>query len=139
MQLKRLVYVFLLCAVVYACNNASVESEAAEKDFLEANLDTTVSPATDFFMYANSGWIKHTPIPGDESGWGVGNLVEEENYHRLRKINEEAAAGKPAKGTIEQKVGDFWFSGMDSISIDEQQLKPLKADIDEIKAIKTVS
>jgi putative endopeptidase len=138
MQLNRLVYLILLCPVFYSCNNASVDSEVSKKDFLAANLDTAVSPSNDFFMYANGGWIKSTPIPGEESGWGVGNLVEEENYSRLRKINEDAAAHKAAEGTIEQKVGDFWFSGMDSISIDQQQLKPLKADIDEINAIKSV-
>jgi len=138
MQLNRLVYLLLLCPVFYACDNASVQSEGTKKDFLAANLDTTVSPSADFFSYANGGWIKSTPIPGEESGWGVGNLVEEDTYRRLRKINDDASAKKAADGTIEQKVGDFWFSGMDSNAIDQQQLKPLQGDINEIIAIKSV-
>jgi len=27
-------------------------------DFLAANIDSTISPASDFFLYANGGWIK---------------------------------------------------------------------------------
>jgi len=65
MQLNRLVYLLLLCPVFYACDNASVQSEGTKKDFLAANLDTTVSPSADFFSYANGGWIKSTPIPGE--------------------------------------------------------------------------
>jgi hypothetical protein len=39
--------------------------------------------------------------------WGVGNLVQEDIYSRLRKINEDAAAKNAANGTVEQKIGDF--------------------------------
>ena len=138
MELNRLVYLMLICPVYLSCNNASLQSEPGKKDFLAANLDTTVSPSADFFSYANGGWIKSTPIPGEESGWGVGNLVEEDTYRRLRKINDDASARKAADGTIEQKVGDFWYSGMDSSSIDQQKLKPLQADINEINGIKSV-
>ena len=106
-------------------------------DFLAANVDSTVSPGDDFFLFANGGWIKKTPLPGAESAWGVGNLVQEEIYARLRKINEEALQDKAAAGTIKQKIGDFWFSGMDTINIEKLGLTPLKPDLDRIQAIQT--
>ena len=139
MQLSRLTYLLFLIPVLHSCSNASVKSEPEKKDFLASNIDSSVSPAQDFFTYANGAWLKRTPIPGEESGWGVGNLVEEENYRRLRKINDDAAAKKSAEGTIEQKIGDFWFSGMDSTSVEQQKLKPLQADIDEINHITSVT
>src|SRR5580765_278229 len=117
MRLNRLASLsVLLVSILNSCTNNSntYQSEDSNKDFLAANLDTTVSPTKDFFLYANGGWIKKTPIPGEESGWGVGNLVEEDTYRRLRKINEDAASKNSAEGSIEQKIGDFWFSGMDS-------------------------
>src|SRR5882757_11348805 len=86
-------------------------------DFLSQNLDTTVNPATDFFAYANGGWIKKTPIPAEESSWGIGQLVQQDIYDRLRTISERAAAEPAAPGTVSQQIGDLWISGMDSAAI----------------------
>ncbi|HVS95858.1 MAG TPA: M13 family metallopeptidase [Puia sp.] len=118
--------------ILAACNH---KPEQSKPDFLTANIDSTVSPADDFFQFANGGWIKRTPIPASESGWGLGNLVNEEIYDRLRKVNEHAAAQQAAKGTITQKIGDLWYSGMDSTAIDKQGLDPLKPEFDSIQAI----
>lgn len=140
MQLYRSIFFFLLASVILSsCSNNGDKSAAAKSDFLAANLDTAVSPSEDFFQYANGGWIKRTPIPAAESAWGVGNMVQEDIYLRLRKINEDATAKKGAPGTIEQKIGDFWFSGMDSATIEEQGLKPLQTDLDKINNIKTTA
>ena len=120
-----------------SCNDQ--KGAADKKDFLAANLDTTVSPSEDFFMYANGGWIKKNPIPEEESSWGVGNLVQEDIYNRLKKINEDAAAKNASKGSTEQKIGDFWFSGMDSATIDKQGLQPLQADLEKINNIGSIN
>src|SRR5580658_9884680 len=98
----------ILLLSLAACHN---EPKPATTDFLAQDLDTTVSPATDFFDYANGGWIKSTPIPAAERGWGVGNLVQEDIYNRLRTISENAAHNDTAKaGSVMQKIGDLWTS-----------------------------
>ena len=130
--------ILVVFIAVTSCNDQKGSTDT-KKDFLAANLDTTVSPAEDFFRYANGGWIKRNPIPEEESAWGVGNLVQEDIYNRLRKINEDATTKNAAKGSAEQKIGDFWFSGMDSASIDGQGLQPLKADLDKIDKIQSVN
>jgi putative endopeptidase len=108
-----------------------------QPDFLAENIDTTVNPAEDFFDYAVGNWVKHTPIPAEESSWGIGNLVQEEIYKRVRKINEDAVNEKSAQG-ITQKIGDFWYSGMDTLSIEKEGLKPLSVDLKVIDKIRSV-
>jgi len=104
-------------------------------DFLAENIDTTINPASDFFLYANGGWIKRNPIPEDQSRWGIGSLINLDIYNRLRAINEKAVTEKAAPGSITQKIGDFWFSGMDSAGIEKEGLDPLKPALLEIEKV----
>jgi putative endopeptidase len=101
-------------------------------DFLTANIDTTVKPSEDFFEFANGGWIKRTPIPDEERAWGLGNLVEEEIYQREKVVNEGAGN---QEGPIQKKIGDFWYSGMDTADIDKAGLTPLKPALQNIQEI----
>jgi putative endopeptidase len=132
MKLHRLLPVFALSLV--ACHH---EEKTIAPDFLVQNLDTTVNPATDFFAYANGGWIRNSTIPPEESSWGIGQLVREDIYQRLRTISEKAATANGAAGTVSQQIGDLWTSGMDSAAAEQQGLKPLQADLDSIRAIRT--
>ncbi len=130
---------FLLLTFIFifaSCKNDSTKNN--QPDFLAKNIDTTVNPAENFFDYAVGNWAKNTAIPEEESSWGIGNLVQEEIYARLRKINENAANEKSAKG-ISQKIGDFWYSGMDTLAIEQQGLKPLNNDIQQIERIQSAN
>jgi putative endopeptidase len=113
--MKKNVFLFiaLLAFVATACNTSK------QRDILAENIDTTINPADDFFAYANGFWLKHNPIPGDETSWGIGQLVNEEIYSRKLKINEAAAAKSNAKG-IDQQIGDFWKAAMDTVAIEKQ-------------------
>ncbi len=62
----------------------------------------------------------------------------EENRNRLREISEKAAATTAAKGSTEQKIGDFWTTAMDSAKIEQLGLKPLQPYLDKINAITDV-
>jgi len=130
--MTKLLALALVCAGLTACNN---QSETATKpDVVAVNLDTTVNPATDFFDYANGGWIKKNAIPGDLSSWGIGQMVNEENLTRLRAINEKAAAANGKAGSTDQKIGDFWSTAMDSAKIETQGLQPLQPYLDKLNA-----
>ncbi|HEX8021844.1 M13 family metallopeptidase [Mucilaginibacter sp.] len=96
------------------------------------NLDQSVKPGDDFFKYANGGWLKRNPIPAAYSSWGIGNVVSEELRDRLKKINEDALKANAPKGTSTQKIGDFYYTGLDSVTIEKQGINPIKTQLDLI-------
>ena len=79
------------------------------------NMDTSVKPQDDFFMYADGGWIKRTEIPPEYSRWGGFNELIERNNDALHAIAEKAinAHVDPRFAPEVQKVGDYYASGMD--------------------------
>ena len=104
-------------------------------DFLAAHIDATVDPGVDFFQYANGTWLKAHPIPASESRWGIGNEVGEEIYLRLHAISESAAALHAAPGSDQQKIGDFWATGMDAEKADQLGMHPLDGELARIDGI----
>ena len=108
-----------------------------DKDPLVQDLDPTVKPGTDFFNYSCGGWIKKNPIPPSERGWGIANLVMDETYGQLRGICEAAAVSGAAHGTVDQKVGDFWATGMDSAAVEAAGAAPMQPYFDQIAAIRS--
>lgn len=128
-------------AVLILLMATSVQPSAAQtkQDFLAANIDPTVSPREDFFQYANGGWFKRNPFPENYAVWGISNVANEEILVRQRKVCDEAAAKKAPRGSIEQLVGDFWFTAMDVATVNKQGLAPLRRDLDSIDRIRSIS
>ncbi len=133
-MIKQLL-IFSTLIFLFSCKNKT----EAKQDILTLNVDNTVNPGDDFFMYANGGWIKRTAIPDAESGWGIGNMVQDDIYNKLKIINEDAAKNKTAEGTITQKIGSFWKTGMDTMSINKAGLQPLNNDFKNIDSISNSS
>lgn len=127
---------------MYSCNpsqKADSGTSCALDTFLNAYIDTTVRPQDDFFHFSMGKWVKNNPVPESERSWGIWSKVNEENYHRMKSINEEAAAMNAAAGTNWQKIGDFWSTGMDTAAIEQQGLQPLAAQLAAINAITDVN
>jgi len=115
-------------------NNYSQDKETG--DFLTVAMDTTVNPGVDFFKYATGTWMKENPIPSSERSWGVWNLVQDETYDRLKGILEDASKTKSPNGSNEQKIGDFYYTGMDSIRIEKHGIRPIEPELNMINSIK---
>ncbi|HEY1582174.1 MAG TPA: M13 family metallopeptidase, partial [Chthoniobacterales bacterium] len=110
------------------------------------NMDTSVKPGQDFYLYANGNWLKNNPIPPEYSRWGSFNELIEKNNAALHQIAEQASqlatqvAGKPkiekADEADVQKVGDFYASGMNEEAINQAKMQPLQDEMKQIDAIK---
>jgi len=104
-------------------------------DPIYKNMDNSISPGEDFFMYANGTWIKNNPIPPAYSSWGIGNIVTEELRLKLKKVNEDAMASNAAKGISQQKLGDFYYTGLDSAGIQKAGITPVQEQLSIIDKI----
>jgi putative endopeptidase len=134
MKTYQLLFGVFMFAIILT--GAGLSQENQKGDFLTQAMDTTVNPGVNFFKYATGTWMKNNPIPESERAWGIGNLVQEETYSRLRKILEQAKLSTAVKGTNEQKLGDFYFTGMDSAGIESEGIKSLTPELDKINSIK---
>lgn len=133
-MLKRPVYIFILVFISIFTLTTRAQKKVG---FDTNNLDRTVSPSKDFYQFAVGGWVKNNPIPDDQTRWGSFSILAEENNKQLRKIVEAAAANKNwAKGSPEQKIGDFYATGMDSARIEKDGYKPIIADLKAIDGLK---
>ncbi len=104
-----------------------------------SGMDLSVSPREDFFLYANGGWLKKAEIPASETAWGSFNILRNNNTKNLKGILEEAATSKAPAGSVKQRVGDLFASGMDTVAIEKrgyEPIKPILAEIDKIKDYK---
>ena len=123
------------CVLLTYCNDS--KPAAAQKDIFADMTDSTANPANDFFQFVNGGWLKNHPIPASETGWGIGDLVQEEIYSKLQKISDDAAKANAAEGTDTRKIGDFWKTGMDSAKADQLGISPMKPALEVIDGVKT--
>ena len=131
------IFILFNMFILLSCGNSMEEKNGnGVKGFDRSNMDTTVSPAVDFYQYVNGNWIKNNPIPDEYSIWATFTQLAEENNKVLKKILETAAANKDAKqGSNEQKIGDFYFTGMDTVQIEKDGYNPIKPDLKKVSEI----
>ncbi|HLL70958.1 MAG TPA: M13 family metallopeptidase [Pyrinomonadaceae bacterium] len=125
----------LLAVVAFAQQPQSGGNSSS--GFNVANLDTNVKACTDFYQYANGGWLARNPIPAAFSTWGTTSPLRDKNIEVLHQILEEAARNtKAPAGSNEQKVGAFYASCMNETAIEAAGAKPLAPGLAAIAKLK---
>src|SRR3954465_15263253 len=79
-----------------------------------ANLDRSVSACTDFYQFANGGWVKSHPVPPAYSVWGSFTELQENNQGNLLTILRNAAANGNQQANADlKKLGTYYSSCID--------------------------
>lgn len=99
-----------------------------------ANMDLSIKPGDNFYLYANGNWIKNNPIPASKTRWGSFDVLREESSKRLQGLLEYAAANTQ-KDRKTQVIGDFYASGMDSLAIETKGYTPIIPDLNKINTL----
>ncbi|HRN58307.1 MAG TPA: M13 family metallopeptidase N-terminal domain-containing protein, partial [Agriterribacter sp.] len=144
MNKKLLPFIMVSAAAfsITACKNNDHHpaSATAREHFIETQFfDSTVKPADDFYRFVNGKWLDTVKIPGDQSGVGSFYDLAKTTRERMRSLLEEAAKNNGDTGSIEQKVGDFYISGMDTATINQRGYDPVKPLLTQVDSAKDIS
>ena len=71
--MKRILIAFIFAGLIAL--PAVLFGQQARKFIDPANMDLSIKPGDNFYMYANGNWIKNTPIPAKETRWGSFNIL----------------------------------------------------------------
>ncbi len=102
-----------------------------------SNLDKTAKPADDFYQFATGGWQKNNPLPAAYSRYGSFDQLGEDNNKRINAILSELQKKTYKKGTMEQKLSDFYKLALDVDARNKAGIAPVKPVLDEIAAANT--
>src|SRR5579864_2407223 len=109
----------LTLAITVALTTTATYAAAPGSRIDPASLDANVAPCTDFYNYVNGKWVAANPIPADRTRWGTFDELREASLQSQRALIESSALAKVAAGSIEQKLGDFYASGMDEAAVEK--------------------
>jgi putative endopeptidase len=136
-MIRHISIIMLFIALFTFISSGRQKYESQNSDPLVSHIDTTVKPGDDFFLYANGKWFKENPIPPSEQSNGLWQLIQDTINAQVRNICESSSSiENTEKGSNKQKIGDFFFSGMDSMALNKKGIEDLKDDFAMINAIK---
>jgi endothelin-converting enzyme/putative endopeptidase len=114
---------------------APAAGSTATHGIAAANMNLSVKPGDDFYLYANGAWIDRTQIPPDRSAVDVFDTLDDLSRKRTAEIIEEAAKSNAPAGSDKRKMADIYNAFMDEAAIEAKGLNPLKEQLADLAAI----
>ena len=133
--MKNWFLLFITIVIFAACQTGTTQ-----KPFIAINgIDSTLRPGNNFFNYVNGKWYDTAQIPASQSGVGAYRFMNFQQRLRLQSILDSVSKSNNAPGSLEQKIGDFFASGMDTTTINQRGFEPLKTGLDRINGITKIA
>lgn len=129
--MKPTFFLLIVMLALSACDNESTQEKTSI-----AGIDTSLKPGNNFFKYVNHIWYDTVQIPPSQAGVGAYMFMNFPQRLRLQGILDSVSKADNPQGSLEQKIGDFYASGMDTVTINQlgyDPVKPLLAKIDGIE------
>ena len=110
---------------------------AVAQNTITQDMDRSVRPGNDFYRFANGGWLKGTTAPSDQPNYGTSAMLIKKTNEQVGKLIQDSATKGGPKGSVTQKVGDYYAAFMDEDGIEAKGLTPLADQMAQIAAIST--
>ncbi len=138
MKLSKWALLSVSALALSACKHKDASSEVERRTvfFDKSGMDTSVKPGDDFALYASGTWFKKTKIPASENGWGSFYILSDDNIKQVHSILEDVSSKNNDAGSLEQKVGDLYKSGMDTLTLEKLGYDPIRPLLAKISALK---
>ena len=133
-MMKKLLFLFAVLCSLAACKNTSDKNTVAIQ-----GIDSSIKPGDNFFMYVNRKWYDSVKIPPSQAGVGTYMFMNYPQRLRLQGILDSVSKAKNTAGSIEQKLGDFYASGMDTNTVNQRGYQPIKPLLTSINNISNVA
>ena len=133
MKLQKILSIMLMAIMTLPTMAQNTQKSGLDLD----NLDRTARPGDDFYQFACGGWMKNNPLPAAYSRFGSFDRLAQDNNERINGILTELLQNRYARGTVEQKLSDFYKLAMDSTRRNSEGVKPVMPLIKEIERCKT--
>lgn len=131
--MKKSILIMASALTLAACGQRQETAKVPALDL--TNLDTTVAPGSDFYMYATHGWQVKNPLKPEFSRFGTFDQLGEDNVVRINDLFKDMAEMKTTPGTVEQKIVDLYRQGLDSVKLNADGGSPLQPYVDEVYAV----
>ncbi len=133
--MKKYLFLFTALLVFVSCKNTPDKNTVADIQ----GIDSSIKPGDNFFMYVNRKWYDSAQIPPSQAGVGTYMFMNYPQRLRLQGILDSVAKANNTAGSIEQKLGDFYASGMDTNTINQRGYEPIKPILTRIDSISDVA
>lgn len=127
--------IIFVLTLISCANENNLERKYVDVD----GIDSSIRPGDNFFKYVNGIWYDTAKIADDRRGTGSYMFLNHPQRILLQNILEEVSAGEYPEGSIEQKVGDFYASGIDTTTINKRGFEPIQPILAQIDAIDNIS
>ncbi|WP_375252514.1 M13 family metallopeptidase [Dokdonia donghaensis] len=134
--MKKLWYLSMIAASFIACEQSEQKNETHPEVVFDG-ISEQIAPGDDFYNHVNKTWYDNAVIADDQVGVGAYRFLNIPQQELLKNILEEVSEQSHDQGSVEQLVGDFYASGMDTLSIDKRGITPIQPLLEKIEGTTT--
>lgn len=123
-----------------ALSQPAASSSEPSRAWKSADMDKSCAACSDFYRYANGGWLDRQHIPEGRASWSTYDEVNEHVRADLKKIvaDGQQAAKAGDRGDL-GKIGAFYSTCMDEAAADRDGEAPVAADLAALRSAKSTA
>ncbi len=123
---------------ILSCTDEKPKTSNNIKYVAIEGIDSSRNPGDNFFQYVNGIWYDSVSIPETQAGVGAYRFMNYPQRLRLQNLLDSVSQLDNPKGSVAQKVGDFYAAGMDTTTINQKGYQPIEPIISAIDAVQDI-